>query len=68
MLVLTRKVGEQIIINDNIVVTLLECRPGQVRLGFEAPPAVEILRSELRSDFRDADAPALVGAAVPAKG
>ena len=37
MLVLSRKVGERVVIGDNIVVTVLEVKGRQVRLGFEAP-------------------------------
>lgn len=48
MLVLTRKVGETIVIADDIVVTVLEIRGGQVRLGVEAPREVSILRSEVQ--------------------
>jgi carbon storage regulator len=48
MLVLTRKVGESIVIADDIVVTVLEIRGGQVRLGVEAPKDVSIHRSEVQ--------------------
>lgn len=48
MLVLTRKVGETIVIANDIVVTVLEIRGGQVRLGVEAPREVSILRSEVQ--------------------
>ena len=37
MLVLTRKTNEQLVIGENIVVTVVEVRPDRVRLGFEAP-------------------------------
>lgn len=47
MLVLTRKVGEQIIIGDNIRVRVLSIQGNQVRLGFEAPASVSIQRQEL---------------------
>jgi len=47
MLVLSRKVDEQIIIGDNIRVTVVSIRGNQVRLGFEAPPCVPIFRQEL---------------------
>jgi carbon storage regulator CsrA len=47
MLVLSRKVGERILIGDNVVVQLLEARRGQVRLGITAPPAISIRRQEL---------------------
>lgn len=47
MLVLTRKRGQQIVIGDDIVVTVLESSNGRVRLGISAPPQVPILREEL---------------------
>ena len=47
MLVLTRKVGEKVIIGDNIVVAVLEIDRGQIRLGIQAPRDVPIRRSEL---------------------
>ena len=47
MLVLTRKSGESIVIGDDVVITVLEIRGGQVRLGVEAPRDVVIHRSEV---------------------
>jgi carbon storage regulator CsrA len=47
MLVLSRKVGEEIIIGDNIRVTVLAVRPNLVRLGFTAPGNVSIFRAEI---------------------
>lgn len=47
MLVLSRKVGERVVIGDRIVVTVLEVKGRQVRLGFEAPANVQIWRGEL---------------------
>lgn len=47
MLVLSRKVGETIFINDSIRVTVLAIRANQVRLGFSAPDDVAIYREEL---------------------
>lgn len=47
MLVLSRKVGEEIIIGDNIRVTVVAVRPNVVRLGFTAPGNVPIFRSEI---------------------
>ena len=49
MLVLSRKLGERIYINDNIVISIVEIDRGKVRLGIEAPKDVEILREELRN-------------------
>jgi carbon storage regulator len=47
MLVLTRKSGEAINVGDDITVTVLEVKGGQVRLGIHAPPNVIIHRKEL---------------------
>lgn len=47
MLILTRHLGQVIHIGDAITVTVLGIRSGQVRLGIEAPPDVQILREEL---------------------
>ncbi|MFE6967035.1 carbon storage regulator [Agromyces sp. NPDC057679] len=48
MLILTRKFGEQILIGDDIVVTVLGDRSGgQVRLQIDAPRNIKILRPEL---------------------
>lgn len=47
MLVLSRKKDESIVINDDIVVTIVEIRRDKVRLGFEAPKDVPIHRREV---------------------
>lgn len=47
MLVLTRRVNEKILIGDNIVVTVLEVRGDQVRLGIDAPRDVKVFREEV---------------------
>jgi len=47
MLVLSRKKNESIVINDNIVVTVIDIRGDKVRLGFEAPNDVPIHRREV---------------------
>jgi carbon storage regulator len=50
MLILGRKVGESIRINQNIVIKVVSNENGYVRLGIEAPPKVKILRSELKEN------------------
>jgi len=47
MLVLTRKVGEKILVGDDVVVSVVEVNRGSVRLGVEAPQSVSILRYEV---------------------
>jgi carbon storage regulator len=52
MLVLSRKVGESIFINETIRVTVVHAANGRIRLGIDAPPEVKVLREELtRSCF-----------------
>lgn len=47
MLVLTRNDGQSILIGDNIKLTVVSVKGGQVRFGIEAPPDVTILREEV---------------------
>lgn len=47
MLILTRRVGETILIGDAVAVRVLSVQGSQVRVGVEAPKDVTILRSEL---------------------
>ncbi len=47
MLVLSRKVGEKIVIGDNIVVEVVKVKGNRVTLGLVAPKQVSILRNEL---------------------
>ena len=71
MLILTRKLGERINIGDDIVITLVEIKGAQVKLGVDAPKSIGVHRHEIyerirkanleSSDVRDAD---LAGAAA----
>lgn len=47
MLILSRKCNEQIVIGDNIVVTVVAIRSGNVRLGVDAPSDVSVHREEV---------------------
>lgn len=47
MLILTRRVGETIIINKDIKVTVLAAKGNQLRLGIDAPADVEVHREEI---------------------
>lgn len=60
MLLLTRRVGETIVIGDNIRVTITEVRGMQVRLGIEAPRDIPVHREEVaeRIALEQAELPA----------
>jgi len=47
MLALTRKIGERIVIGDNIVVTVVGIKGDSIRLAIEAPKEVKIYRGEI---------------------
>lgn len=47
MLVLSRKIGERVTIGDDIVVTVVQVGRDRIRLGFDCPPEVRVLRDEL---------------------
>jgi carbon storage regulator len=53
MLVLTRKLGENIRIGDNVKITVLEVRGTQVKLGIEAPPEVIVHREEIYTRIQE---------------
>ena len=48
MLILSRKVGETVYLNEDIEIKIVEVSGDKVRLGIEAPKDVKVLRSELR--------------------
>lgn len=52
MLVLSRKRDERIVINENIVITVVDIRGDKVRLGIEAPSGVPVHRSEVYDAIR----------------
>jgi carbon storage regulator len=47
MLVLSRKLGEKIVIGDNIVLTVVKIDRNQIRVGIEAPHEVPVYREEI---------------------
>jgi carbon storage regulator len=57
MLVLSRKLGEKIVIGDNIVVTVVKIDRNQIRIGIEAPQEIPVYREEI--------SPARVGTSKP---
>ena len=57
MLVLTRKLQQQIKIGDQITVTILRVKGNTVRVGIEAPRAVRVVRGELPKNGAESEAP-----------
>jgi len=53
MLILTRKVGEAIVIDEHITVKLLEIKGGQIKLGVEAPSHIAVHREEILARILD---------------
>lgn len=59
MLVLSRKTGQKLIINDNIEIVVIETRGEFVRLGINAPKSVSIYREEIYEEIRKANQQAI---------
>lgn len=55
MLVLSRKVGERILIGENISVTVVRITGGGVRIGVEAPSDMAVIRQELKDRLKAED-------------
>ncbi|MGQ8873588.1 carbon storage regulator CsrA [Paenibacillus amylolyticus] len=55
MLVLSRKKGESIIIQDNIEVTILAVEGDTVRIGISAPKQIDIFRKEVYASIQEAN-------------
>ncbi len=53
MLYLTRKIGESVIINNTIELTVVEVKGRTVKLGFQFPAEASILRKELHDKISD---------------
>jgi carbon storage regulator len=52
MLVLSRRTNEKLLLPDiNVTVQVVGIRPGQVRLGIDAPPHVQVLRAEIAKQY-----------------
>ena len=50
MLVLSRRLGESVVIGDEVIVTVLEIRGDVVRIGVDAPRRVQVRRQELLAE------------------
>lgn len=56
MLILTRKVGESVLIGDGIKVSVLAVKGNQVRVGIDAPKDVSVHREEVRERLEEGKA------------
>lgn len=55
MLALSRKIGESIVINNDIEITILEIKGDQVKVGIAAPKSVPIYRKELYLQIQESN-------------
>ena len=60
MLVLTRRKNQSIVIGDQIIVTVLEVKGDQIRLGITAPRDVQVYREELLAELSEANRSAVL--------
>ncbi len=65
MLVLTRKCGEEILIDGTVRISVVQCKNGRVRLGIDAPRDVKVVRSEIAFDGECTAKPPAILAARP---
>ena len=65
MLVLSRKVGERILIGDDVVVTIVRISQGTVRIGVEAPRQTSVVREEVVLAANEAEKPIVSPASAP---
>ena len=55
MLILTRRVGENVIVGDDIVISVIEVRGDAVRIGIQAPRSVSVHREEVYRELQRAN-------------
>lgn len=53
MLILNRKEGESLIIDDKIEIRILEVSEGKIKIGIEAPKNVKVFRKEVYEEIRE---------------
>jgi carbon storage regulator len=62
MLILTRRVGETVMIGEDVAITVLRVKGNQVRLGVDAPKSVSVQREEIYQRMQNEAAPTTEGA------
>jgi carbon storage regulator len=55
MLVLSRRLNESIVIGNDVVITVLEIRGDQIRLGIDAPRSISVHRQEIYAELARAN-------------
>ena len=65
MLMITRKVGERIVVGDDVIVAVVEIRGQTVRLGIEAPRALPVYREEIWEEVKRENEAAASAASSP---
>lgn len=58
MLVLSRRIGESVVVGDDVTITVLEVRGDVVRIGIDAPRSVKVHRAELLAQLAETNAEA----------
>jgi carbon storage regulator len=66
VLVLSRKVGQRILIGDKILVTVVKVGHGGVRIGVDAPPEMAVVREELACELERTEQALASGQIKPA--
>jgi carbon storage regulator len=64
VLILTRRVGETVMIGDDVTVTVLRVKGNQVRLGVNAPKTVSVQREEIFHRIKREDVDGVAGVAA----
>ncbi|MEX2630681.1 MAG: carbon storage regulator CsrA [Tistlia sp.] len=67
MLYLTRKIGESVVINDDIEVTVVDIRGKSIKLGFTFPETATVLRREIYERIQEENRAAAAGSEVLAE-
>jgi carbon storage regulator len=65
MLVVTRKLGEEVVINDEVRVQVVDIRPGRVKLGVVAPEWMSVHRGEIQAQQENENPPSLPSSENP---